>query len=95
MRSNSIWIIAALVVSMLSPITAHVTISSHNQERCIISLNVCNASGSSISANANAPSLHECCCELAPLEFAELIEANNSGFSLSLFLLKIERPPEV
>ena len=95
MRSNSIWIIVALVVSMLSPITAHVTISSHNQEKCIISLDVCNASGSFLSANVNAPSLHECCCKLAPLEFAEFIEANNSFFSPSLFPLKIERPPEV
>jgi hypothetical protein len=79
----------------VSPITAHVTVSSRNHQKCITSLDVCGASGSFTSANGNAPCLHECCCKQAPLEFAELIEANKSFFSPSLFPLQIERPPEV
>jgi len=94
MRSSSKWIIMALVVSMLSPLTTHINVLLHNQEKCIVSLDVCNASGSFIAANDNAtPSLHECCCKLVPFEFTELIEATNSVCSLFLFPFQIDRPP--
>jgi hypothetical protein len=93
MQLSSIWIIVALVVSMISPITAHVTISSHNQEQRIVSLDVCSASGSFISANDNSPSLHECCCTQVPFEFTECIKTNNLSYSPSLFSIQLERPP--
>ncbi len=88
------WIIVALVVSMLSPITAHVTIASHNQVKCIASLDVCNASGSFISANPEIPCLYESSCTDCPLQFAEYREPDNMYFSPSWYFVQIERPPK-
>ena len=94
MRSSSIWIIVALVVSMLSPITAQVTISSHNQEKCIGSLDVCNTSGSFISAHSEIPFLHESPCTDCPLKFAGCLKPDNLSFSPSWYFVQLERPPK-
>lgn len=87
------WIIVALIVSMLSPITAHVTISSHNQEKCIVSLDVCNASGSFISANGDTPLLLESPFKPLSFEFAEYIEPGSFSYTPALYFSQLERPP--
>ncbi len=95
MQSNRMWIIVGLVLSMLSPIIAHVSISSHNQGERIVSLDVCNASGAFMSANGDHPALNERACTQAPLEFTEFIKTNNLSYSPSPFSVQIERPPRI
>jgi hypothetical protein len=92
---NTLIILAALLVSILSPLTAHISISPTGQMKYFVSLDVCNAPGTFSSAdNANAPALHEGTCNPVPFKFAEFIEAYNSSFNPSFYFIAIDRPPK-
>jgi hypothetical protein len=82
-------------VSVFSPSAVHISLSPTDQVKYFVSLDVCNASGSFMSANADTPSLHECPCKPVPFEFAAFFETNASTFALSLFSVQVERPPRI
>ncbi len=95
MKLSSILILGALVVAIFSPFTAHISISPADHAKYFVSLDVCNASGLFMSANADTPSLHECTCKPVPFEVAFFIEAENSSFAPFLSSSQIEQPPRV
>ena len=95
MRLNTLFILAALLVSVLSPLSSHVSISSTGQTKYFVSLDVCNASGAILSAgNADTPVLHEGPYKPVPFKFAEFIEKDNSSFDPFLYFVLIDRPPK-
>jgi len=93
MKISSVMIIAALVISIFAPFTAHIPISRADEAKFFVSLDVCNASGAFMSANADSPLLHECSFNPALFEFAEYIETSNLSFTPSLYFVQLERPP--
>ncbi len=94
MRFGSIWISVVLIVSILSPIASHVIMPSHNHEKCIVSLDVCNTPGSFISANGDTPLFFESLFKPLSFEFAEYIESGSFSYTPALFLGQLERPPK-
>ncbi len=84
-----------LVASILLPATAPVSIAPSGKTACWVSLDVCNAKGSFLSAQADTPLLLECVCSPSPLELAELFEDGTSSFVAYLFPIQIERPPRI
>ncbi len=95
MKLRSILTLTALIVSILSPFAAHISISPTGQAKCYVSLDICDASGAFVSSDADTPSLHECACKPTPFESAGYIGTANSSFAPSLFSIQIERPPRV
>jgi len=92
---NTIFILLALLVAILSPLTAHVSIPSADHAKYFVTLDVCSASGSFLSANADAPSLLEGFCIPASYEFAEFFQPGSTPPVSSLFSVQIEQPPRI
>jgi len=84
----------ALFISIMSPLSMN--ISPSYEAPCIITLDICNASGNAVSANLDTPVVHESSYQLSMLEFT-----GSSAIILSpvlnLFLITIQkdRPPKV
>jgi len=96
MRLNAIILVAALSLSIFSPINLHVATSPEGQVKYFASLAVCDASGPFMLAKGEIPSIHESPCCAAPLEFAGVsVESDYPSIVLSLFSVRIERPPIV
>src|ERR1700690_475881 len=93
MKLNSLLILTALIVSSLSPLTGPISLTSTDQVKYFVSLDVCHASGAATSVNADAPSLPERPFTQVPVEFTELIKTNKVSYSPSLFSIQIDRPP--
>ncbi len=87
--------LAAFIVSILSPLTFHFSIAPGDHISYMVALDVCDASGGVMSAGSEAPALHECSSNPKRCEFAGLIEAAKPSFLSSLFSVQIERPPRV
>ena len=96
MRLNALILIAAICLSIFSPINLHVTISADGQVKYFASLAVCDASVPFACAKGDIPYVHEALCCEAPLEFAGAsVESDYPSIVLSLFSVRIERPPIV
>ena len=95
MRLNALFILVALLVSVLSPLNVHISTSSTGHVKYLVSLDVCNASGASISANSSdAPVLHAGPYKPVPFNIAEFIETHNSSFNPFFYFAAIDRPPK-
>jgi hypothetical protein len=94
MKLRSILTLAALIVSILSPFTAHISIFPTDQAKYFVSLDICDASGAFVSADADTPLLHECACKPVPFECAEYIKGNDLAFIPSLYSIQVEHPPK-
>ncbi len=93
MRIKCLLVLLALTVSVISPLTIHV--STSDKQAIIIALDVCHASGDTFSVNAETPVVHECFCNPAPLEISEFVETCSSSFASSIFSVQIEQPPRI
>lgn len=92
MKLRGAVILVVLVISIFLPVTGQISVAAGPTEY-LVSLDVCDAAGSFMSASADVPSLLECPVSHAPLELVEYIESSDSFFSPSLFSIQIERPP--
>ncbi len=96
MRLNAIILVAALSLSIFSPVNLRAAISPDGQVKYFASLSVCDASGPFAFAKGDTPSIHESLCCAAPLEFAGAsVESDYPSIVLSLFSVRIERPPKI
>jgi len=96
MRLSAIILAAVLFFAISSPINLHITISSDGDVKYFASLSVCDAAGPYAFAKGEIPSIHESICCAAPLGFSGApVEADYPSFVLSLFSIRIERPPIV
>jgi len=94
MRLRTLLILLALVVSLSSPLTAHVPILPTDQVNCFVTLDVCHAYGSYISTNADGACLHEPHCQLltpACAGFVDILDYHSRPYTLSF---QLERPPK-
>lgn len=95
MKLSAILILIGLGLSLFLPVTAHISIPSANQMKSLVSLDVCNASSSFLSAHADIYGLFECPCDPAPLEVAKYNETEVESFAPSPFSLQIDQPPKI
>jgi len=95
MRLRAILILSALIVSVFSPFTVHIQVTSQDQAKYFVSIDFCHTSDSFMSVNSDAPTLHECASNPLPLWFTELIRNNNLSFTSQQFARQIEQPPRI
>jgi hypothetical protein len=86
--------LVSLVICILSPYTAHVPRSSDDQSRCFVTLDVCDAYASFVSADGNGQCLHEHSCTLLPLSFAGLVDISVYHPKPYTPSYQLERPPK-
>lgn len=86
-------ILMILIVSVVSPLTANISICPADQTKHLVSLDVCNSAGSFISACADFPSVNEAGFKPTVFEPAGFVEGSAPHFASSLFALQIEQPP--
>ena len=86
-------ILAALIFSILSPFAIHISISPADGVKYLVSLDICNASASFVSADTDGPSLHECAFKPASFEFAVYLEPYSPSYVPAFYFSQLERPP--
>ena len=94
MKLKAILILVSIVLSVFLQFTVQVPLSPAAQGKCYVAIDVCNASGSYMPVNADAPSLPEGFCRLLPAGIAEFMETDSS-FALTSFPGLIEQPPRI
>jgi hypothetical protein len=92
MKAGAFLVMAILVVSMISPLSIHVTASSDDNSH-IFTLDICNASGNALSVIGSMPVIHECPCKLCMLEFAGFYRIPESLFTPFFIPFQQDRPP--
>jgi len=94
MKLSGIVVLAALCLSILTPLTVHTigTFSGNSQQ--LVTLDVCHASDSSLSVNAGSPSLIESPCNPEPLTLCCYSVIADPLLTLSLIPSRQERPPQ-
>jgi hypothetical protein len=95
MKFSSIFLLAALVATIFSPVGVRVSRSRGDHKEQFVSVDVCSGSDYSVSAVADIPALHESPCVFLPLHTADCFEAVDASFASFLFSVPIERPPKV
>ena len=95
MRKISVLVLFALIISLATPVFAITSAVSSGGTTIILTLDVCNSSGSSVSTNHDMPSICECTCKIVPLEFAGFHRILKPFFSPLLIPSQEERPPKV
>lgn len=96
MRLSAIILTVALFFAIFSPVNLHMAISPDGQVKYFASLSVCDKSGPAGFSKGEIPSINEALCWPAPLEFAvAAAEPDYPSIVLSLFSVRIERPPKV
>jgi hypothetical protein len=93
MKVCTLLIFVALLVSISSPYTAHLSTVPTDQTTHFVALDVCHANGSYISTNADGAYLHEPPRQLLPLSFARFIDIADHHFHPNVLLFRLERPP--
>jgi hypothetical protein len=93
MKSKAILILVVLVVSVLSPFTVNIAMSSPDGVQYLVSLDVCHASGAFVSTNADSPLLLESPCKPVPFESVVYLEPSSLLYVPALYFSRLERPP--
>lgn len=95
MKIGSILVLFALIVSVILPLHPVVSHASDKGKAMLLTLDVCDKVGQSLSSNADMVSIHECQSKFIPLEFYGFQRISNPAFSSSLISFQKERPPRV
>lgn len=94
MRTGSILILLAFVISAIIPNVTILDVTNNNQP-ATFTLDVCSPLNSAATANADMPSLHECMCSLTPLASTNFYTTVNSVFNPLIIAFQEDRPPRV
>lgn len=95
MKAGSILLLLALIVSVISPLSPVVSHASDKGKAMLLTLDVCDKTGQSLSSNADMISIHECQSKFIPLGFSGFHRISNPALSSSLISFQKERPPRV
>jgi hypothetical protein len=92
MKKISVTLLIILVSAVFSPLT--ISISPDDGASFLVTLDVCNFSGSSVSVNADSPIIQECPCALCPSGLSGSVEIVHFLYRPSLFASREDRPPQ-
>ncbi len=95
MKLKSLLVLIILMVSIVTPVKPHISISQNSNMAFIFTLNVCHASDASFSVNTDSPSLYECTCKLPLLQFDGVFQTSELSMTSFLLPFQKERPPEI
>jgi len=94
MKTGSILVLVALVISVIIPHVAVVHAANSNQP-ALITLDVCGQHGSAVASGVDMPSIHECISCIAPLPLMSSYIHLNPEFIPFVSVFRDERPPRV
>ena len=94
MKTGSILVLFALVISVITPNITVVDAASNNQP-IILTLDVCSPLSSVAASNADMPSLHECMCSLVLLPLISSYTELNPLFNPFITAFQEDRPPRL
>jgi hypothetical protein len=94
MRLHTLLLVFALLLSISSPYTAHLSIAPTDQTNYFVTLNVCDAHGLYISTNADGSCLHEPFRQILPLALAGFIDISDHHFQPDTLFFPLEHPPK-
>lgn len=92
MKSSAALLLVSLMLSIAAPFTIH--ISATDDVDALITLDLCNASHSSISVNSDSPAVQEATCCVAPAGLAGHIETDYRNSVPFVPGFKEDRPPK-
>ncbi len=95
MKFVGIFLLAALVVAIIAPVTVCASASPSGHVEYIASLDVCGSSAPFVSAASDIPSLHQCPSVFLPFETADFLEPADPLFTSFLVAVSLEQPPRV
>jgi hypothetical protein len=93
MKRVSITLLIVLFLAMCAPLT--IAAFPYDHESCLITLDVCNASHSAVSVNADSPVVQASYSHLYSLAFFGYVDILDPSFKLAVFAFTHERPPKV
>lgn len=91
MRMKSIIILLSLLAAIFSPISINISLADNGAY--IVTLDVCHASGSSLSLDSHMPVIDEHPCKICPLEFVGFAGMSKQRSELDILSFQLERPP--
>lgn len=91
MKIASSLILLALALFIVSPLS--IQIAPSDEGTFIVTLDVCHASGSAVSPNADMPAIDERPCSFQPVALAGFIETLSHDCRLYVPSFQLERPP--
>ncbi len=92
-KTKTIFILVTLVVSIISPLTVHISVSLNGT--FLLNLDVCSAAGHALSTNQDMPYLYENQFRFPVLVFTDLVKDSNPSFNPVLIAFQKEHPPRV
>ncbi len=93
MKLCGILILFPLVVSLVLPLTSHLSVSPFNNAKYLIGFDVCNSADPMTPANSDNFLLNECVCRPVPFGSAKYIDPDNLSFIPYLHFVQLEHPP--
>jgi len=92
MKKVALILLMVLFSALCSPLT--IIAAPSDSGSFLVTLDVCNASGSFLSVNADCPAIQECSLNIVPLVFLEYLDEVRPLFNPSVIISKQERPPQ-
>jgi hypothetical protein len=93
MRICVLFVLIAIVISVLSPVNLSVAFSRSGGVTVLMALDVCHGGDPPLTVDAQMPSIHESPCTAMPLAFAGCCEAIDTTSIALLFPCTVEHPP--
>jgi hypothetical protein len=93
MKMSTVLLLVSLMLTIAAPFTLN--ISPSDNATVLLTLDVCNASQSAISVNADTLAVQESICTLAPASLSGYIQTVYCPSKPFVSVFKKDRPPEV
>ncbi len=94
MRVKALIVLIALISSIMTPVSFNVY-SSKNKTTIIVTLDVCNAAGHSVSVNSESAIVYELPCRFVQLMFNGFYEIIEPAFFQFILAFLSDHPPKV
>ncbi len=94
MKVRILIVLIVFTMTICAPFKINVHFNPGNRTASILTLDVCHAAGTALSAQADVPCVLECPCALSLIESSFMYAAANSVFTPFLMAFQQERPPK-
>ena len=94
MKVKILIVLIVFTMTICSPFKINVHFKPGNKTASILTLDVCHASGTALSAQSDIPCVLECPRALSLFERSFIYAASNSAFTPFLIVFQLERPPK-
>ncbi len=94
MKIKALIVLVAFFFSASLPLKITIHYDLYSKTTSLLTLNVCHAAGTALSAQADVPCVLQCSCALPVFEISVKHSVVNSVFNPYLSAFQLERPPK-